>query len=412
MHTMCSYHGMFPARLAHYFIQMYSSPGDLVADPFSGRGTVALQARVEGRRSLSGDLSPLGFVLTAAKSEPPGWHRMEEYIARLQEGYLAKRESRRASAPEDIEMLYHPTTLDQIVYLRNGLLRSVITDWSAEQFVLAGSLAGIMHGSQRRDGSSQFLSIGMPNTFSMSPGYVRRYIDENSLAAPEQDVFERLRDKLARLYLDDPAGVQGKAYNVEASELLNGTLVSPGTVDLVITSPPYLGVVNYGASNWIRLWLLGVDDVGRDGGAGRRSLDALLDHRHTYHSYVVFMERTLQSVERALAPNGVAVVVVGDVATPGQAALPLARRIWDQVGSRTGLKLVEVIEDDLPAQNKVSRIWGETKGQATDRDCALVLVRADRSGTPRPRKVLWDECYKDAGPDAAHARLHQVRAEL
>jgi len=254
MHTMCSYHGMFPARLAHYFIQMYSSPGDLVADPFSGRGTVALQARVEGRRSLSGDLSPLGFVLTAAKSEPPGWHRMEEYIARLQEGYLAKRESRRASAPEDIEMLYHPTTLDQIVYLRNGLLRSVITDWSAEQFVLAGSLAGIMHGSQRRDGSSQFLSIGMPNTFSMSPGYVRRYIDENSLAAPEQDVFERLRDKLARLYLDDPAGVQGKAYNVEASELLNGTLVSPGTVDLVITSPPYLGVVNYGASNWIRLW--------------------------------------------------------------------------------------------------------------------------------------------------------------
>ena len=49
MHTMCSYHGMFPAKLAHYFIQRYSRPGDTVLDPFSGRGTVPLQARVEGR---------------------------------------------------------------------------------------------------------------------------------------------------------------------------------------------------------------------------------------------------------------------------------------------------------------------------------------------------------------------------
>ena len=33
MHTMCSYHGMFPARLAHYFIQKYSREGAVVLDP-------------------------------------------------------------------------------------------------------------------------------------------------------------------------------------------------------------------------------------------------------------------------------------------------------------------------------------------------------------------------------------------
>ena len=45
--------------------------------------------------------------------------------------------------------------------------------------MIGGSLAGIMHGSFRRDGTSQYLSISMPNTFSMSPSYVKKYIEEN-----------------------------------------------------------------------------------------------------------------------------------------------------------------------------------------------------------------------------------------
>ena len=73
LHTMCSYHGMFPAKVAHYFIQRYSQPGDLVLDPFSGRGTVPLQARVEGRRTVSNDLNPLAYVLSRAKAHPPTW---------------------------------------------------------------------------------------------------------------------------------------------------------------------------------------------------------------------------------------------------------------------------------------------------------------------------------------------------
>ena len=50
MHTMCSYYGMFPAKVAHYFIERFSDPGDVVVDPFSGRGTTVLQAVADGRR--------------------------------------------------------------------------------------------------------------------------------------------------------------------------------------------------------------------------------------------------------------------------------------------------------------------------------------------------------------------------
>jgi len=57
----------------------------------------------------------------------------------------------------------------------------------------------------------------------------------------------------------------------------------------------------------------------------------------------------------------------------------------------------------------VSRIWGDTKGKATDRDCALVLARSDGEPATDDPEVEWDEPYRDGGPDAAHACLKHAR---
>ncbi len=70
LHPMCSYLASFPASLVHAFIARYSRPGDVVFDPFSGRGTAPLQAAAEGRIGVGNDLNPLAHVLTAAKLEP------------------------------------------------------------------------------------------------------------------------------------------------------------------------------------------------------------------------------------------------------------------------------------------------------------------------------------------------------
>ena len=84
MHTMCSYHGMFPAKVAHHFIQRYSRPGEVVLDPFSGRGTTPLQARVEGRKAVCNDLSPLAYVLSRAKTDPPTWDEANGFLDELE----------------------------------------------------------------------------------------------------------------------------------------------------------------------------------------------------------------------------------------------------------------------------------------------------------------------------------------
>ena len=281
-----------------------------------------------------------------------------------------------------------------------------MSSWSRDDFMIAGATAGILHGLHRRDGTSQYLSISMPNTFSMAPLYVENYIRDNGLVRPDQNVFNRLRDKLARLYLDALPGAPGKVTHRDANKLLAGSLQTQ-SVDLLLTSPPYLNVVNYGTSNWIRLWWLGLDEVARDSGSGRRKLDATLDHQHNYEAYRDFMRRTFIGTRRVLKKTGVAVFVIGDVTTPGKPSRALAEEVWNDIGTRCGLQLIDVIEDSLASQNKVSRIWGDTKGRATDRDRALVVARSD--GTPRTDNagVDWAELYKDAGPDAAHRRVRQ-----
>src|SRR5262249_53520739 len=89
LHAMCSYHGMFPAKVAHYFIQRYSMPAAVVLDPFSGRGTTTLQARIEGRRGVSNDLNPLAYVLSCAKANPPAWEAVVGFLDGLQRNFAA-----------------------------------------------------------------------------------------------------------------------------------------------------------------------------------------------------------------------------------------------------------------------------------------------------------------------------------
>jgi hypothetical protein len=408
MHSMCSYQGMFPPRLAHYFVSAYTQQGETVLDPFSGRGTTSLQARVEGRRAISNDLSPLGFVLSAAKARPPDWTSLMSFVNQLESDYQPHR-FRTAEVSPDIQMLFHANTLGQLLSIKEHLFARRILEWSPEELMVAGAIAGILHGNHRQDGSSAYLSISMPNTFSMPPAYVRRFIADHHLIPPDQNVFERLRDKLARIYLDSTDGPNGSTYCRDAVALLQSKAIKPGSVDLVFTSPPYLKVVNYGTSNWIRLWWLGVEEVSTHGGAGRKKLNSKLDHDHRYKSYERFMLQVLQAIERVLKPNGIAVIVIGDVET-SNVSYSLASQIWTTVGQTTGLTLIDLLEDSLPGHSKVSRIWRETKGRATDQEGILILGREDAEQRLTNPEVDWDEPYKDGGPDAAHARMISGRA--
>lgn len=385
MHAMCSYMGMFPASLPRYFIEQFSEPGDLVVDPFSGRGTTALEACIAGRVGVGLDLNPLASLLTRAKVDPPTIGETLDRIDQLERTYA--RAGVTEEAPPEITILFDGRrTLPQLMHLRENLDPGDRTD----RFVLA-ALTGILHGNHnlKDPRNSRCLSISMPNTFSMSPGYLRKYIRQNKLRKYPFDAFERLRTRMHHLYADGLPAVRGQGIQGDALSLTRH--VEPGSAKLVITSPPYLNVVRYGKFNWIRLWLLkeSVDRVDRtlrehtdlSLQVEKTDLQLGLSDRLNFRRYCEFLRLSLTECATVLRDDGLCVVTIGDVET-SQHDRRLALEAWDSIADHVPLQLSTVINDQLDTTIKVSRIWGETKGRATKIDRVLVL---QKKVAPRPR---------------------------
>ena len=375
---MCSYMAMFPPRLPHYFIQRFTQPGDRVLDPFSGRGTTSTQACVEGRIGIASDLNPLAYILSQAKVDPPTLQAALARLAELQAGYspgpAADVSPPDVASAEDINAVFHPRTLEQLRYLRDAL------GASREDIFITATILGILHGKYRRSGDdSIYLSIDMPNTFSMSPGYIRRFVREKQIRLLPLDVFTNARRRLRRLYRQGPPVMRGEAYQLDIRHL--HTRMKPESVNLVVSSPPYLKVVKYGLYNWIRLWFLGI---------AAAEVDRTLDDGHALPAYLKFMQEALGQIETLLVPGAVCVLVIGDVAQRGAETLNLARAVWDHVAGNCALQLIDIVADPIADNVKVTKIWNATRGRATGTDRILVLGKGSPITTNRPT-VDWSQ---------------------
>ena len=109
-----------------------------------------------------------------------------------------------------------------------------------------------MHGPVRKNNTSLYFSLSMPNTISMAPNYVRRYAQEHNLQKPQQNIFNLIKFRINQKYdalLSQP--YNGKVYEHDVLQFNNQ--IQDHSTDLLITCPPYLNLVNYTQSNWLRL---------------------------------------------------------------------------------------------------------------------------------------------------------------
>ena len=399
-HPMCSYLASFPASLAHAFISRYSRPGDVVLDPFAGRGTTPLQATAEGRIGVGNDLNPFAHLLTASKVEPASAAEARTRLARLRLAWPAVASDWEARAgamqadpeggpeavPSEVAIAFHPRTFAQLLYVREAL----DLDDRVDRF-LAAAITGILHGK-----SASYLSDLMPNTFSMAPRYVRDFAARTAFRAAERDVFEGLGAKLDRLFkapLPTGPGISLLGDARDAGARARAALRARGLPDrarLVLTSPPYLRVVKYGYYNWLRAWFLAEDP---------RAIDAALDDAHHRAPYLVFLREVLHGLRPALTDDAIVVLVIGDVATDRgrtiRNGIGLAEAVWAEAAAPEGYRLAGVALDEVHAQRKMTKLWGDEAGRATQLDRILVLGASEAgrrravSGAALPVAWTW-----------------------
>ena len=401
-HPMCSYLASFPAALAHAFIARYSRPGDVVLDPFSGRGTTPLQACAEGRIGVGNDLNPFAHLLTASKVEPATRPAAMTRLTQLRLGWNADAEAwtalaRRVAAdptasrvpvagsgrgptdgsetvPVEVALAFHPDTLGQLLFVRTeppprrpdgpvpGRRHHRHPPRQERELPVGADAEHVQHGAALRPRLRRSHLVRLAAPRRLRRPRPRRSTACSARPAPSTEGIALLGD------------ARDVAPRVRAALRARGR---PDRARLVVTSPPYLRVVKYGYYNWLRTWFLGFD---------AKAIDATLDDAHHREPYLAFLRDVLADMREVLTDDAVVVLVIGDVETDRgrriRGGVGLAERAWEQAAEPEGYRLAGVALDDVAAVRKMTKLWGDEAGRATKTDRILVLG-ATESGRRR-----------------------------
>lgn len=345
-----SYRACFKPALPHFFISRFTKPGDLVYDPFMGRGTTLLEAALMGRRVAGCDISPLGAVLVGPRLAPPTLPEIEARLAALPLAWEGE-------VWNELEVFYHPDTLRELTALRGYFLEretrgelDAVDRWL--RMVAVNRLTGHSKG---------FFSVyTLPPNQAVTIDSQKRINAQRKQTPEYRNVRALLLKKSKQLLGEDlPEGAALGARGRRAPKLLTRSSddtpeLKDGSVDLVVTSPPFLDVVQYTTDNWLRCWFCGID-----------SKRVPVWQLRRLEEWEAAMERVFRELHRIVRPGGWIAFEVGEVR---KGTVRLEEHAL-AVGAAAGLRPACVLINDQDF-TKTSNCWGitnDTRGTNTNR---------------------------------------------
>jgi len=335
-----SYRGCFKPQLPAYFINLLTEPGDLVYDPFSGRGTTVIEAGLLGRAVAANDANPLSSLLTRPRFFLPDPASVKSRLAAIPIDTSAV-------ADMNLSMFFHRETEAEIVSLRNYLLERE-TDGNLDhldewiRMVATNRLTG--H-------SSGFFSVyTLPPNQAVSPTRQEQINRKRNQVPPYRDTKALIMRKTLSLLKGVSEIEKDRLRRAgESAIFLSGDSrrtpgIGDGTVKLTVTSPPFLDVVQYSSDNWLRCWFSGIDAV---------TVEKRLTVTRSLSEWRRVMQQTLYELFRITRGGGHVAFEVGEVrggtVRLDETVVPL--------GVRAGFSCEGIIVN-MQDFTKTSHIWG------------------------------------------------------
>lgn len=344
-----SYRACFKPQLPRFFLDRLSAPGDAVFDPFAGRGTTLLEAALHQRAPAGCDINPLSRALIMPRLAPPTLAEVQNRLAEISLKWTG-------ALPEDLLTFYHPATLGQICALRAYLIErdamgllDPIDAWI--RMVALNRLTGHSPG---------FLSVyTLPPNQAASVRAQRKINADRGQTPPERGVVATMLKKTKALLADvDPAVRELLGRAGAACRFHVGSCTEPfwddESVQLVVTSPPFLDVVAYADDNWLRCWFCGIE-----AGAVPIAMHS------TLHAWQAFVSAAFRQYIRLLQPGGFIAFEVGEV-RGGRVRL---EETVIPAGLEAGASPVAILVNQQ-VFTKTANIWGvanNRKGTNTNR---------------------------------------------
>jgi DNA modification methylase len=354
-----SYRACFKPELPRYFIERLTKANETVYDPFSGRGTTAIEAALLGRTVLANDVNPLSEIFTRPRLEIPSIADIDERLHRVK--YSAN-----AQAGIDLSMFFHEKTLFEIAGLRQYLARR--RQAGAEDHV------------------DRWLRMIATNRLTgHSPGFFSVYtLPPNQAVSPENQIKINQKLNQAPAYKDTRALILRKSMQLQRSlsaadrvrlkaaagtaAFLTGpaadaSAIRSNSVALTVTSPPFLDVVQYASDNWLRCWFNSLD---------AEAIAAGITMSRTIADWEACMAPVFTELYRVTKPGGWVAFEVGEVR---KGKIRLDEHVVP-LGIKAGFDC-EAILINTQRFTKTANIWGVGNNEAGTNSNRIVVLRKE-----------------------------------
>jgi DNA modification methylase len=345
VHRLHPYLGKYIPQLVEIFLRKFFADGQTVLDPFAGSGTTLVQANELGIHALGYDVSAFNTLLMRAKTTQYDLELVEKEVTDI----LARVAAATQTHPDQADMfgLFFPkgaAAETENPYLKEWFAPQALKELVAYRALIADYtyqdlLKVILSRSARSARLTTHFDLDFPKTPQTEPYYCYKH---SRMCQPTTTAFQFIRryslDSIARI--KDYARLQ-TAARVEIQHQDSATATLP-PIDGVITSPPYVGLIDYHEQHRYAYELLGLEDR-RQEEIGAAEAGTSRKAKRDYQQRIIAVFRNaLQSTK----PGGYLIVVAGD-----------KHNLYGEIGSALDVEVEAVV------QRHVNRRTGRRSGE-------------------------------------------------
>jgi len=242
-HGYHRYPAKFIPHIVRKLITDYTSPGELVCDPFGGCGTTLVESKLLGRPSIGFDINPIAKLITQTKTTPI----KSKTLYKCKEKFLKKY----YSAPST-EFKHHPkinywfddTTLRELDKIYFAIKQ--IKNYKIRRLLLC-TFSHILKNCSRWLMKSIKPTI---DPVKIIPKPLDVFLQHFNFMARKNEQF------YAKLFKSGNLETPAKMYRCDSTRKLP---LKSNSVDLIITSPPYVTSYEYADLHQLSLLWFGDD---------------------------------------------------------------------------------------------------------------------------------------------------------
>jgi hypothetical protein len=287
-----SYRACYKPQLPRFFIDIFTKEGDVIYDPFAGRGTTLVEAALMGRNIVCNDVNPLSAILTKPRLKIPS---IDEISNRLDEIAFEPLE-----ADIDLSMFFDKKTEYEVVSLKNKLVNSDVDNWI--RMVSTNRLTGHSAGF--------FSGYTLPPNQATSQKSQKSINDRLGIVPPYKNTKEIILKKSKSLLRNISSKLRSDLRKISSSAVFSSldsrrtSHIPDNSINLTVTSPPFLNIVRYADDNWLRCWFNNIDVS---------EVESKISLCRTVESWSELMSSVFDELYRVTVPGGWVAFEVGEV---------------------------------------------------------------------------------------------------